>query len=74
MSETAAAPDRLLTAREVATLLAVPESWVREQTRTGHLPHLPLGRYRRYRRDAVLDWLHEREAGGAQSARPRPPS
>ena len=43
--------DRLLTAAEVADLLAVKESWVREATRDGRLPHLRLGRYRRYRLD-----------------------
>jgi excisionase family DNA binding protein len=55
--------DRLLTAKEVATLLAVPESWVREATREGRLPHLQLGRYRRYQRRAIEAWLQERQAG-----------
>ena len=45
--------ERLLTAKEVAELLAVPESWVREATREGRLPHLRLGRYRRYEREAI---------------------
>jgi excisionase family DNA binding protein len=49
--------DRLLTAREVAEFLAVPESWVREHTRSGSIPHFELGRYRRYRLDDVLTWL-----------------
>jgi excisionase family DNA binding protein len=68
--------DRLLTAREVAALLSVPESWVREQTRSGHLPNLPLGRYRRYRRESILEWLHEQEAGGTpwRTHQPRTPS
>jgi excisionase family DNA binding protein len=49
--------DRLLTAGEIAQLLAVPESWVREHTRHGSLPRIQLGRYVRYRRDAVLAWI-----------------
>ena len=49
----------LLTAKEVAALLAVPESWVREATRDGRLPHLRLGRYRRYQAAAIEAWLHE---------------
>ena len=53
--------DRLLTAKEVAALLAVPESWVREATRDGRLPHLCLGRYRRYQRPALDAWLQERQ-------------
>ena len=72
--------ERLLTAEEVADLLAVPVSWVRESTRSGAIPHVELGRYRRYDRTAVLAWLEackqpgravrlrggrERAAGGA---------
>lgn len=53
--------DRLLTAAEVADLLAVPESWVREHTRRGNLPHLQLGRYVRYRRTAVVAWVANQE-------------
>lgn len=56
--------DRLLTAGEVADFLAVKESWVREATRDGRLPHLRLGRYRRYRREDIERWLDEQEAGG----------
>jgi len=40
--------ERLLTATDVAELLAVPESWIREATRAGKLPHIHLGRYIRY--------------------------
>jgi excisionase family DNA binding protein len=50
---------RLLTAKEVAHLLAVPESWVREATREGRIPHLKLGRYRRYQPAAIDAWLAE---------------
>lgn len=49
--------DRLLTAMEVAELLSVPVSWVRESTRSGAMPCVPLGRYRRYDRADVLAWL-----------------
>jgi excisionase family DNA binding protein len=51
--------ERLLTAAEVAELLHVPVSWVRESTRSGAMPCVELGRYRRYRRDAVEEWLQE---------------
>jgi len=59
-------------ASEVAELLHVPERWVREHTRSGLLPHVQLGRYRRYRRDAVLAWLDAQENGGATWRRHRP--
>jgi excisionase family DNA binding protein len=55
--------ERLLTASEVAELLALPESWVREATREGRLPHLSLGRYRRYSRQAIEAWLTDQQAG-----------
>ena len=55
--------ERLLTANDVAELLAVPESWVREATREGRLPHLTLGRYRRYSRQAIEQWLKDQQAG-----------
>ena len=58
----------LLTAAELAELLAVPESWVREATRAGHLPHLPLGRYRRYSLPAIEAWLEEQQAGAGRAA------
>ena len=55
---------RLLTAQEVAALLSVPVSWIREHTRSGRLPHIPLGRYKRYRREAILEWLEANEHVG----------
>ena len=61
--------ERLLTAAEVAELLAVPVSWVREATRAGRLPYLALGRYRRYSRPAIEAWLLEQRSGPAASPR-----
>ena len=55
----------LLTAQEVAALLGVPTSWVYEQSRRGRIPTVTLGRYRRYRRDAIEAWVAQLEAPGA---------
>jgi excisionase family DNA binding protein len=66
--------DRLLSAAEIAELLHVPERWVREHTRSGLLPHVPLGRYVRYDRTDVLAWLEEQKAGGAAWRKHRPKS
>jgi excisionase family DNA binding protein len=49
--------DRLLDANEVAERLNVPVSWVRESTRSGAMPCVELGRYRRYEWSAVEAWL-----------------
>lgn len=51
--------EKLLTADDVAEFLAVPVSWVRESTRSGAIPHVELGRYRRYRLSDVERWLEE---------------
>ncbi len=57
--------DRLLTAEDVAEILAVKLSWVREATRDGRLPHIALGRYRRYRRSEIEVFLEHARRGGA---------
>ena len=49
--------DALLTADEVAELLRVTKAWVYTETRAKRIPHVPLGRYVRYRRSAVLAWI-----------------
>jgi excisionase family DNA binding protein len=64
---------RLLTAREVAELLSVPETWVREQTRAGNLPHVELGRYRRYRHDEIVAYIEESSRGGGPAWRKHRP-
>jgi excisionase family DNA binding protein len=63
----ASVSERLPTAAEVAELLAVPESWVREHTRDGTLPRVQLGRYVRYRRDAILAWAEAHQAASRRT-------
>jgi excisionase family DNA binding protein len=63
--------ERLLTAAEVAERLAVPESWVRRETRAGRMPHVALGRYRRYEWDAVAAWVESQRAGHWRLVEPR---
>lgn len=61
-------PGALLTAEQVARLLGVPRTWVYEQSRCGRIPTVTLGRYRRYRREAIDAWVRQLEAP-AQGAR-----
>jgi len=66
--------DRLLDAAAVAEFLNVPESWVREQTRRPAdeaIPHLRLGRYVRFEREAVVAWLERQRAGQWRKHRPK---
>ena len=50
---------RLVEAGVAADHLGVPISWVREQTRLGQIPYVPLGRYRRYDLAALDQWWQE---------------
>jgi excisionase family DNA binding protein len=61
--------DRLLTADELAERLGMKTEWVWAQARAGRIPHVRLGRYRRFRESAVEEWLRELETGGATAAR-----
>jgi excisionase family DNA binding protein len=47
----------LIDAHAAAEHLGVPVSWVREQTRNGAIPYVPLGKYRRYRLEALDEWV-----------------
>jgi excisionase family DNA binding protein len=61
-SRRAKSVDRLLTAQEVADRLGVNTQWVWAQARAGRMPHVRLGRYRRFRESAVEAWVCELEA------------
>ena len=64
---------RLLTAEEVAERLGMTKDWVWAQARAGRIPHVQLGRYRRFREDALDEWLAELEQRSA-AGRPFPRS
>jgi excisionase family DNA binding protein len=53
----------LLTANEVASMLGVTPAWVYEQSRQGRIPTVTLGRYRRYRRESIEEWVRRMETG-----------
>lgn len=61
--------DPLLTADEVAALLQVTKAWVYAETRAKRIPHVPLGRYVRYRRSAVLQWIAALERQASRGVR-----
>ena len=60
---------RLLTADEVAECLGVTEDWVCAQARAGRIPHVRLGRYLRFREEALERWLEELETRKAHDGR-----
>lgn len=58
--------DRLLTAEEVAERSGVRTDWVWAQARAGRIPHVRLGRYRRFRESALEAWICGLEAASTQ--------
>jgi excisionase family DNA binding protein len=55
--------NRLLTAAEVADCLSVPTSWVYAEARAGRIPHITVGRYRRFSVKSIEEWAKSRERG-----------
>lgn len=55
-------PDDLLTTKDVAAWFGVSKQWLEINRSKGDgPPFIKLGRMVRYRRDAVLQWLDERQ-------------
>jgi len=42
-------------------MLSVPKSWVYAAAREGRIPVVRLGRYQRFRKDAILAWIDAQE-------------
>jgi excisionase family DNA binding protein len=60
--------DRLLTADEIAQRLGVTTQWVWAQARAGRIPHVRLGRYRRFREPAIEAWIRQLETESTTTA------
>lgn len=67
--------DRVLNSDEAAALVGMTKAWVEEKSRQGLFPGFKPGggRYWRYFRESVLEWLREQEREQVMPrARPRP--
>jgi excisionase family DNA binding protein len=53
----------LLDAKQAATLLNVPASWVLAEARADRIPHVRLGRYVRFDADELTEWWRSRARG-----------
>lgn len=62
----------LLTAEEVAGLLGMGTDWVYAETRAGRIPHVKLGRYRRYRAETIAQWIADLERATVAPTTKRP--
>ena len=47
----------LLNAADVAALLGMTKDWVYAEARADRIPHVKLGRYTRFRREAIEAWI-----------------
>jgi excisionase family DNA binding protein len=56
-----ATEDRLWGSADVATYLGVSVRWVDEATRRGELPDVSVGRFKRFRPEAIRTWALNRE-------------
>ena len=63
------APGRMLTAGELAERWQVPKSHVYRLTRDAVIPAVRLGRYYRYRLDAIERWEARSEQGPVIASR-----
>lgn len=54
-------PAQLMTERETRALLRISRSHLWSMTASGELPSVTIGRSRRYRRGALVDWLAAQE-------------
>jgi hypothetical protein len=52
--------------RSAKTLKTPTRTWVYAEARAGRIPHVPLGRYRRFRLEAIETWVAEAEHGSGR--------
>jgi hypothetical protein len=56
-----ASDGRLVDAHVIASLLGLPVTWVRAQSRSGDMPVRVFGKYRRYSVPEVMSWAESRK-------------
>jgi excisionase family DNA binding protein len=56
-------PKSLLDADDVAAMLNVKPGWVYARARAGEIPCVKLGRYRKFRAEAIEHWIVNQERG-----------
>ncbi len=61
--------DKLLNVNELAELLGVQVSTVYQWTSEGFIPYIKLGKFVRFREEAVIAWLEQRSHPGRKTRR-----
>lgn len=58
---------RLIDAKEAAAMLGVPDTWILAEARAERIPYVPVGRYRRFDPDELVEWWRARARGPRRS-------
>ena len=58
---------RLLNVQEVAELIGVRPSTIYQWTSQGFIPHVKIGKLVRFKPDAIMKWVNERESVGRKN-------
>jgi excisionase family DNA binding protein len=53
----------LLTVESLAAYLSVSKQWVYEKVHYNEIPHYKVGKYPRFKKEKIDDWLKKREKG-----------
>ncbi len=62
---------KLLTVEQIAEMWQLPRSWIYERTRRRgleQLPHFKMGKYLRFKEEAVQEYLERQKAGARPNA------
>jgi excisionase family DNA binding protein len=54
---------KLLEAQDVADMIGMSKDWIYAEVRADRIPHVRLGRYVRFRPEAIEDWIRRCERG-----------
>lgn len=60
--------DNLFTVESLAKYLSVSKQWVYEKVHSNEIPYYKVGKYPRFRRSNIDDWLNKREKGHSKNS------
>ena len=63
--------NELLTKEELAEYLKVQSGWVDQKVHEGIIPYCKVGKYPRFRKSEIDQWLEERHNGNGKTGRSR---
>ena len=59
--------DVIFDVKGLAEYLKVEESWVYQKIHSGELPHYKMGKYPRFRKSKIDEWLRQSEKGNGKN-------